>query len=372
MRIIAAAVAIACGTALVAQQPATRDLTGMWEFTASSSGSHSGVVEIVQSSSGNLSGQFRSSSGTTAITGHVPSSREDMYIIRSGMDMAYWGNFGTDDNTLQGSYGIGRGTVLGTWRGKRISGNGPPRVAAVVNAAGGLPGAIAPGEIISIYANGATNAIGPQTGTGPQVDQETSRVSSSVGSVRVEFVPIGAFAPLTYISAGQINAVVPYEVAGLSETQIRVHYQNRVSDLFRVQVAETAPAIFTADGTGVGRGAILNHDGGPNGPTRREPRGGTVTLYLTGAGQTAPPGVSGQITTVAASGPLTPQPLAGATVRVNGQPARILFYGEAPGLISGAIQLNVEIPTLISAGDVPIQVTIGGRSTRDGVTVSVE
>jgi uncharacterized protein (TIGR03437 family) len=46
--------------------------------------------------------------------------------------------------------------------------------------------------------------------------------------------------------------------------------------------------------------------------------------------------------------------------------------GEAPGLVSGVLQLNVVIPVSISAGDQPVSVSIGGRSTQTGVTVSVK
>ena len=137
------------------------------------------------------------------------------------------------------------------------------------------------------------------------------------------------------------------------------------------RVAGTAPGIFTANGSGTGPGAILNSDGTPNGPANSAPRGGYVVLYTTGAGQTNPPGVSGKVTTVAAGLPITPVPIAPIEVRINGQTAPVVFAGEAPGLVSGIVQLNVQIPTTVSPGNVPIQVIMGGVSSLPGVTVSV-
>jgi uncharacterized protein (TIGR03437 family) len=59
-------------------------------------------------------------------------------------------------------------------------------------------------------------------------------------------------------------------------------------------------------------------------------------------------------------------------VQIGGQPASVAFYGEAPGLISGVMQLNVQIPANAPSGNVPIFVSVGGTSTQSGVTVSVQ
>jgi uncharacterized protein (TIGR03437 family) len=184
-------------------------------------------------------------------------------------------------------------------------------------------------------------------------------------------MPIDAYAPVTYASGGQINAVVPYEVAGLANATVQVQYLGQTSNAFAVQVAATAPSIFTVNGTGTGQGAILNHDGRLNGPTTQEPKGGIVVLFITGEGQTSPPGVSGKITTVSSTPPLTPKSTAAVSVLINGQQASVAFYGEAPDLVSGVMQVNVQIPTTISSGNVPIQVLVGGKSSQNGVTVAV-
>jgi uncharacterized protein (TIGR03437 family) len=58
-------------------------------------------------------------------------------------------------------------------------------------------------------------------------------------------------------------------------------------------------------------------------------------------------------------------------VLVGGQPAFVAWYGEAPDLVSGVLQVNVQIPANAPSGDVPIFVSLGGISTPNGVTVSV-
>jgi uncharacterized protein (TIGR03437 family) len=48
------------------------------------------------------------------------------------------------------------------------------------------------------------------------------------------------------------------------------------------------------------------------------------------------------------------------------------FYGEAPGLVSGVMQFNVQIPANAPSGNIPMPVFVGGNSSQSGVTVSVQ
>ena len=90
-----------------------------------------------------------------------------------------------------------------------------------------------------------------------------------------------------------------------------------------------------------------------------------IVLYVTGEGQTNPAGVTGKITTVSATPPLTPQPVSGAvTVTIDGIPASVQFYGEAPGLISGAMQINVMVPPGAASGNDRIVVKVGDASSQ--------
>lgn len=235
-----------------------------------------------------------------------------------------------------------------------------PTVTAVVNAASFVNGPISPGEIITI---GGTN-IGPATPASLTLDSTGKFVTTTLGNVQV--LINGFAAPLLYVSATQINAVVPYEIAGLLSPTVLVKFLGQSSNGFTVNMAATAPGIFTANGSGTGPGAILNADNSSN-VTTAAARGTVVQVYLTGEGQTSPAGVDGKVTTAPYPGPLLP-----IAISVGGQPANYQFAGEAPALVSGVMQLNVLIPaTLAATGNVPLVVTIGSNSTQGGVTVNI-
>jgi uncharacterized protein (TIGR03437 family) len=145
----------------------------------------------------------------------------------------------------------------------------------------------------------------------------------------------------------------------------------QTSNLFPVSVADAAPALFTADGSGGGPAAVLNQDNTYNGPTSPAAKGSYVVLFLTGEGKINTP-VTGQITAVAAAPPWTAQPVLPVTVEIGGQVANVVFYGEAPNMISGVMQVNVQIPTDAASGNLPIVVSVGSYRSPTGVTVSVQ
>jgi uncharacterized protein (TIGR03437 family) len=165
---------------------------------------------------------------------------------------------------------------------------------------------------------------------------------------------------------------VPYEIKRFVSATVLVKFLGQTSNGVLVNVATTVPGVFT-QGPGTGPGAILNSDNSTNGPANPATRGDTVVVYLTGEGETSPAGITGKVTTVAAPPlPLTPAPLLPVSVTIGGQPADWSFAGEAPTFVSGAMQLNVQVPTNIAAGDQFIVVTIGGNQSQKGVTVSVK
>ena len=72
-------------------------------------------------------------------------------------------------------------------------------------------------------------------------------VANSLEGVQVYFD--GVPAPLLYASAGQVNVVVPYSVAGKSTTQVQLEYLGVLSNPVTLQVAATAPGIFSITGS---------------------------------------------------------------------------------------------------------------------------
>jgi uncharacterized protein (TIGR03437 family) len=67
-----------------------------------------------------------------------------------------------------------------------------------------------------------------------------------------------------------------------------------------------------------------------------------------------------------------PRPVAPYSARIGGQTAVVEYIGGAPGFVSGAIQVNLRIPEGITPGPaVPVELTIGGRTSASGVTMAV-
>jgi len=186
----------------------------------------------------------------------------------------------------------------------------------------------------------------------------------------------GFLSPMVFASNTQVSAVVPYEICASScgpgtIAQVLVTFLGQSSNGIPTQVTATTTGIFTANASGAGPGAILNANLTANSPGNPANKGDTVAIYLTGEGLTSPAGVTGKVTTVSATGPLTPVPLLPVAVLIDGQPAAISFAGEAPALVSGVMQLNAQIPPNARSGALSLVVSIGGTSSQQGVTVSV-
>jgi uncharacterized protein (TIGR03437 family) len=175
---------------------------------------------------------------------------------------------------------------------------------------------------------------------------------------------------LIFASLNQINAVVPYEVAGMQSVPVVVTTGGTASTAFTVSVAPTAPAIFTLSQNGSGQGAILNQNGSVNGSGDSAAPGSVVVIYATGEGVTNPASATGSVT--ASSGTSFPLPSAMVSVTIGGVQAQILYAGEAPGLIAGVLQVNAVVPAGTAAGNQPVVLTVGGVSSSSAATVAVQ
>ena len=121
------------------------------------------------------------------------------------------------------------------------------------------------------------------------------------------------------------------------------------------------------NGSGTGQAAAINNaDGSINSPAKPAKVGDYVQLYITGAGQTNPPGSDGAINAV----PL-PLPVGEVKVTIGGKDATVNFAGGAPDAVQGVIQVNAQIPAGVTAGAVPVVVQVGTSNSQPGVTLSV-
>ncbi len=247
-----------------------------------------------------------------------------------------------------------------------VSAAAGPGINAVVNAASFVAGPISPGELVSIFGSN----LGPATGL--LFTPDNGHVDTTLDDTTVTFN--GVAAPLIYVSAGQINAIVPYEIGlsanPLGTVNVVVTHGGVVSGTFTAAQAATAPGIFSALQTGNGQGAILNENLSGNSSTNPAPKGSVVSIYATGEGLLSPQAATGSI-----SGPSLPLPvpLDHVSVTIGGQPADISYAGEAPTLVSGVLQVNAKIPTNISSGNQIVVLTIGNNTNmKQSITVAVQ
>ncbi|HMC61208.1 MAG TPA: hypothetical protein VKJ01_18610, partial [Candidatus Solibacter sp.] len=240
-----------------------------------------------------------------------------------------------------------------------------PVINAITNAASGSTGGLAPGEIVSVFGTG----IGPATPAGLQVANGT--VTSLTGNTRVLFD--GVAAPVTFASAGQTNVIVPYGVANRTSTNVQVEFFGVLSAATSFSVVATSPGIFSLNQSGTGPGATVNLDGSINGPATPAPKGSVVSVFMTGEGQTSPIGTDGTVTPL--DGSRLKKPILAVTATIGGVsvPATVLYAGSAPGLVSGAMQVNLQIPAGAPSGTaVPLAITVGNTSTQAGITIAVQ
>jgi len=218
---------------------------------------------------------------------------------------------------------------------------GPPRLEASCVAQAATPyasGPLAPGEILSIYNAG----FGPQQGVGAQ--PSGNKFGTQLGGVQVliEDTPT----PLLYVSSAQINLVAPYLLFGRSAAHIKIVTANTTSNEVVLGVQSSAPEIFESQ---PGIAAILNQDGTVNGPDHLAHIGDTVAMFVSGVGQTDPPGVDGAIPQAAGGTPVLPIMVQVYTAGV-GPYADVTYAGNAPGLVAGLTQVNFQMPSVPLVG----------------------
>lgn len=146
------------------------------------------------------------------------------------------------------------------------------------------------------------------------------------------------------------------------------------SDAITYSVVNTAPGIYAANSAGSGQGAILNQDFSVNTAGSAAAKNSVVAVYMTGEGTTAPASGDGVVAPIDGTGLF--KPIQAVSASVGGIPATVEYYGSAPGIIYGVMQVNVRIPANAPSGaNVPIVITVGGNSTQTGssaITVAVQ
>ncbi len=222
-----------------------------------------------------------------------------------------------------------------------------PALTHIFNGASYADTGLSPGLIFSVSGSG----LGPSVGKTEAIDT-TGKIATTLSGVQllVNNIP----APLLYVSATQINAIAPYELANNIGQRVNVQVVNAgvtgptISDL----VVSTAPAMFNL---GNSQAAVINQDGSVNGPNNPAARGTYVSIYATGEGQTTPGGIDGALASVLS------KPIAGVSVSIGQINAAVLYAGTAS--FDGFFQINAVIPQSLNPGSVPITLTVGASSS---------
>jgi uncharacterized protein (TIGR03437 family) len=235
-----------------------------------------------------------------------------------------------------------------TWGVRELTA-GCPAVTQPILAAGGVVNAadydavsLAPGELAAIF---GTN-LGPAAGQVVPVTSGQFPTQYAGVAVTVNGYP----APIVYVSQGQVNFVVPFEILGQPERLVQMTYNGIASDPYYAIFGLTDPAIF----------AVANPDSSVNSASNPAAAGSYVVIYGTGQGVSTPPQADGQIT-----GSVLATPVLEITAFVDGQQGNVLYAGAAPGLVAGVLQMNLDLPAAITPG----QHTLSIGSLFDGPNI---
>jgi len=203
-------------------------------------------------------------------------------------------------------------------------------------------GALAPGTVAQVYGSGLASMTA-SPGVVPLVTDFDS-TSMLVGD---------ANAPLYYLSDGQLDVQIPFELRPNRQYSVIVSANGAFTLPDTINVAPVGPGVTAfQDGTLIAQHA----DYSLVDSTHPAKPGEILTMYLAGMGATNPAVASAQPAPSA-------EPFARVTVQpvvtVDGQPAVISFAGLTPGGV-GLYQINFQLPPNARSGNLGVLVTQNG------------
>jgi uncharacterized protein (TIGR03437 family) len=239
-----------------------------------------------------------------------------------------------------------------------IQGNG------IVNASDGTIGqGLAPGSYASIYGRGLADVFSIV---------RTQSLPLALAGVSVSFDVPGKRESypgrLHFVSDGQVNVQIPWELAGLNRVLVKVNVGNPFDSLgsafsaaYDLALAPASPAPFQFREEASGRDIAILQDPAGRLITTSNPmrRGQAYVLYANGLGDVTNRPGSGE--------PSPAQPLAGAKgsvkVTIGGRDGEVFFAGLTPGNV-GLYQVNLKV-----AEDTPLE---AGRVNYLALVISVD
>jgi uncharacterized protein (TIGR03437 family) len=240
----------------------------------------------------------------------------------------------------------------------------------IINGASFAKGqAVSPGSIVAIFGTELASNL-----------QQASSVPLSTTladtSVTVNNVP----APLYFVSAGQINAQVPWsslpQGSNTGSANVVVRRGSNSSAGQTVQLTSVAPGIFTIvsgasllavvyDAT---TGILAQPPGSVPGLTTEPTQAGKIlSILATGLGPVNPPVQDGKDSLDALRTAVTTP-----TVLIGGKPITPAFAGLAPQF-PGVYQINIVVPDGLPTGNaVPLQLQVGAFVSTDAAVMALK
>jgi uncharacterized protein (TIGR03437 family) len=327
--LVAASLVAAPGSALVsisnpagANAPAaltftiTADAPALTSLSPSSVGAGSAGFTLTVNGGGFAAGANVRWNGASLTTAFVSSSQVTAQVPASSVaaptsaSVTVVNPSGAASNTL--TFTVAAGTLQ-------------PVVQRVLNA-GSYTSALAPGTWAAIF--GTRLAVSAAAAESVPLPVTLAEVKS----VTVGGVP----APLSYVSPGQINFVIPFDAALGASVPVVVTTSNGASAPVNITLARTAPALFTQNSQGTGPAIAFDANFQPVTAVHRD----AIILYAVGLGPTNPPALSVQ--GGASAEPLN-RVIDQVQVFIGEAPCEVQFAGLAPGF-PGIYQLNVVPP----------------------------
>lgn len=212
-----------------------------------------------------------------------------------------------------------------------------PAIDALTDGVRFSPDGVAPGGILTVWGRD----LAPETASAQSVPLPTTLAGVTVTIGDIE-------APLFFVSAGQIDAQVPFDVTGTAVTVV-VHTATGTSNAMEIPLLDAAPTFFFIGETQ----QPLIFDPDFQLVESLEP-GHVYIAYLGGLGQTNPP-------MTAATGGAFQEPLnriaAPFRLELGGEPMFVEYVGAAPGFV-GVYQVNFRVPNSLAHRDTTLAATV--------------
>lgn len=222
--------------------------------------------------------------------------------------------------------------------------------------------ALAPNSIATIYGTNLSFTTSSTSGTLPG-----STLPNTLEGVTVYVNNIAAH--LFFVSPGQINFLIPYEITP-GTVSIAVARQGAAGPSVKIPLNSTAPDLFAWSGgagtSATGLSNALNYaiavhlSGALISPDAPATAGEIIVLYAAGLGRVNPDTTSGRLVTSAA--PIVASSQVQVTLAgVPSAASSILYAGLAPGF-AGLYQINLRLPDNLPANP-EIRITAAGQTS---------